>query len=376
MSLLDVYGMSLFGTGMGIAETTTLTTLALDATGETTGDGIATAFMPLPNKTISKLWAHVTATTGSAPTYRIKVETMSASRTPSNTPATASCWVDITASGAGAQWLGGAVVANHSVGASPDPLFVTVRYQSGTCDASNFSTFGRTASRGICSMHNPYFTSMLAGTWSGTSASGLSLIVVEYSDGTIQPFQLLGTGTSVVGNNSTWNNAAGTPLYRGNALTPPMNMEIEGVDFSIRLPDTWNFRINVYDGSTLIAQSATFDPDQLYSSTSSSFIVRIPLSRFTHPANTKYYYVAEPTTANNPSTSVYSILASREAVRALGGLLVGATGTSGFTWTTHDNGSDGYRLYPIVPVVSKIDSVVSVVNNCCFMQSNEEMIGY
>lgn len=376
MALLDVYGMPLFASGCGMVETSTLTTFALDVTGETTGDGIATVFVPIPSKTISKLWAHVTASTGTPPTYRIKLETMSASRTPSNTAATANCYVDITASGAGAQWLGGAVVANHSVGSAPDNLAVTVRYQSGTCDASNFSTFARYASRGILATHNPYLLTMTAGTWGGAITVGLSCIVVEYSDGTIQPLQLLGTGTTFLTNNSTWNTGGGTPLYRGNALTPPINMEISGVDIAMRLPDTWNFRVNVYDGSTLIKQSATFDPDQFYSSTSSSFLVRVPLETFTHPANTKYYYVIEPTTANNPTNAVHAILTSREAVRALGGLLVGATGTSGFTWTTYDNGTDGYRLYPIVPVVSRIDNVTAVVNNCCFPQSNEEMIGY
>ena len=374
MALLDVYGNPLCNPA-AIVALSTLTTFALDLTHETTGDGIATVFVPLANKTISEVYAHVTATTGTGPTYRIKIETMSASRTPSNTPATASAWVDITASGAGAQWLGGALVANHSTGSTPAPLAITVRYQSGTCDGSNFSTFARGYTI-QSTMYSPYALTMTAGTWGGAIANVVSTLVVVYSDGTIQPLCAYGTGTTLVTNNSTWNTGGGTPLYRGNAWTPPVACQVCGVWFVARLPDTWDFRVRVYDGSTLIQTSATLDPDQFLAAASAGYQAYVPLEPFTHPANTKYYYVLEPTTANNPTTVAHIVHASRAAIRAIGGDLVGAVGTSGFSWTTYDNGTDGYRLYPIVPVVSKIDNVTSVVNNCCFPQSSEEMIGY
>lgn len=359
MAMVDIYPQPI-ADHASFASNTTSTTFALDATGETTGDGIASAFVPLPDDEISEIYALVTAVTGTPPTYRMKIETMSASRTPSNTIATAGCYVDVTPGAAG--WVGGAVGTNHATGSSPSPLFVTARYNAGTCDGSNFATFARYHPwlAGATSRNHPYTLTMTAGTWGG-AASGLSNLVVKYASGAIQDLHFHGSTTAPVANNSSWGTGT-APLYRGNGWTPPVAYRVCGVTIAmVRLPDTNNFKVRVLDnvGNT-ICVTADLDPDQLIQSSASILSINIPLDKFTHPANTTYYYVVEPTAAVNPTVWCHMLFNSREAIRAIGGNLFGATLTSAFSIVNYDNGSDGYRLYPVYPVVDQVDSDNSV----------------
>lgn len=350
MAMVDVYQESI-GNFSACPDSVTLVTFALDLTHATTGDGIATIFSPMPGKTIEKIFALVTAITGTSPTYRMTIETVTAPRTPSATPATASAYVDVTPVGAG--WVGGALGANHVVGSTSDMLAVTVRYQSGTCDGSNFATFARCYPAAV-NKNAPYQLTMTAGTWGGVDDE-VSLLVVTYTDGTVQPLMLHGSSTAPVVNNA-WNSGS-SPIYRGNSFTPGVARQINGVDIAFRVSnDGHDGRVRVLDAAgTVISQSATMEGDKLFGVNTSQQHVRIELEPFTHPAGTKYYYVWEPLTATSNGLFHHVVCESEAAQRAIGGLLKGATGTAVPAWTDYDNGTDGYRVYSIHPVASQID---------------------
>jgi hypothetical protein len=155
---------------------TSFTTQALNAT----NNGAWAVYLAPKAGTITKIGVNFTAKTGTAPTYRFGVEGVTPTRQPDSTyKASGNAFVDAANPATGWAWrtLGTSVTV-----AAGDELAATVRYQSGTVDASNFSTIA--VRMGTGTFLAPFAGTLTAGT-NATVAGGLPCIALQYDDGTV-----------------------------------------------------------------------------------------------------------------------------------------------------------------------------------------------
>jgi len=315
-------------------------TQALDAT----NDGVGAIFLAPKAGNISKLFCNITAKTGTAPTYRLGLETPTTTRQPDGTIlGSGTAKVDLTNPSTGAAWR---TLDTPLAVTAGQPLAITMRYQSGTVDASNFATVSYATQNFAQVFGLPYPLSLTAGTWARNVVQCPSLSA-QYDDGEAVCGMFTPTANAT---NSQWNSGS-NPLYRGSKWTPPVGVRLWGVCVMIREPDNADFRVKVFEGSntTPILTSTTIDADVLSANNAGIYVYRIPFTPTQLTQDTIYRFVVEPTTTNNNSSFVQWPMIDASGMAAVWGGLSLTTSPSAISWT-----DTATTIAPVVPVIDQI----------------------
>lgn len=324
-------------------QTATETTHALDAN----TDAYA-ALMNLENGhgNVTKIHINVQSITGTSPSYRVALESQADGQT-----------ADGTVLGVGnSAKKDGLLVADANAltldtayppTSDSQPVAVTVRYESGTVDASNFALLN--AGITLHSAPNyPFFTLITAGT--PAVGSGAPFVSLEYADGYIQPAgQWAAAGTTVPSTTVSWASSS-NPLYHGNAWVPDFNAEIDAIETCLTLSGTADCNLKIFEDGVL-KRTVAIDANRNWRTTTSGWAI-YPFTKLEITATKTYWFLIEPTTANNV-TIIYPNLISLNAIKSLAGLLYGMTATSGLSPTYYNSGT--FRVYPIWPRVYTAD---------------------
>ena len=320
------------------------TTQALDAS----TDGAGAIFYVPKTGTIDRIGVLQTAKAGTAPTYRYGVEGVTTTRAPDGTYLNAgNAYVDAADPATAFAWRTLGATASVTAG---DLVAATVRYQTGTVDASNFSTLAVRVGSGITQFH-PFGLTLTAGTWAATT-NGQPCIALRYDDGDV----IFGTVPASSLANTAWNSGS-SPIYLGTKWTPAVTCRLVGCWVCIRVPDNNTHNIRLYAGTASSPEfTVDFDSDTGIANNTTANASYIPVPPTTLTAGAVYRLVLEPTTANNNTTFAHAVFADADAQAAYGGELKGTSGVAGSppTWTDYDNGTDGYRVYPVFPVIDDV----------------------
>ena len=282
---------------------------------------------------------------GTAPTYRVGIESVS-SRLPSGTYlASGAAYVD-AANPNGAQTL---TLGSSVTVAEGDLYAVTVRYQTGTINGSNCifaSDYHNTeAFYHLCL---PWAVRMTAGSW-GSSSLGFPRITPVYNDGSIEAGATLHAQSGLTTN--SWS-SSGSPLYRGSGMTMAATKRCVGVWVHMTPSASSSFSVKLFkDGTTSPLATRTVDVTNEWFGSGSRGTAYIPLTPTICASGSTYYWVIEPTTTNAITILYHLVWSSSVAIQNICGTLFGATGVSGSppTWTQYNNSTDGFRSYMVVP---------------------------
>lgn len=322
-----------------IATNGTLRTQDID--GSTDGAGV----MCIAPKTgnIAKIGFNVTAKTGTSPTYRCGVEGIGATRTPDGTYlASGAAYVDHAPSATGWTWQTLGTPAPVTAG---DRLAGTIRYQSGTIDASNFITVQVGMTSASLVVLGPFGLKLTAGSWAGDSAP--PSIALQYDDGEVVRFVQAATALT---NNTP--SSASNPKYLGNLWTPAVDQRIIGAIAFVYLDTNNDCAIQLYEGTdSSPTASVALEPDVNVGYNSGVGCIYVPFPPTTLSSGTAYRLVLVPTVAVNIIAFQHYVFPDDDCREALFGPLVGTTAGTAGTWTDYTT-----RGYPIFPVIDQVDS--------------------
>lgn len=142
------------------------------------GIGLATIFQSYSADPITHLGYRYGARTGTPPTYIIGLESVDGSGHPDGTVLGGGSPASVTFTPPASAAIDGTWVwqalANSYTPTRGQFLAATIRYSSGTVDASNFSSFSRTLTGSVASLRGlPYASTLSGGTWTKQSAPPL-----------------------------------------------------------------------------------------------------------------------------------------------------------------------------------------------------------
>lgn len=323
-----------------ISNNGTFTTHDLD--GST--DGAAVSFIAPRTGNIHKIGVNVASVTGTSPTYRLGIEGLSSGLPDGTYKASGTSHADTSGLSAGWQWV--TLDADAAVTAG-DALAATMRYQTGTVDASNFVRLNYCLTSNLASVGLPIPLTLTAGTWAAASVTRAAVFGVQYDDGSVVggmfPISAL--------TNQAWNSGS-SPLFRGNLWTPQIGCRCIGFWTQMRssgLNSAWNF--SIYAGTDSSATTTTaVDASVAFPSGSPTYDIYIPLAPTTLTAGTAYRFVVEPTNANSNTTFVRHDFESATSLQEKFGAFTGTTASTAGSWT-----DTAGQFYPIVPIIDQID---------------------
>lgn len=291
---------------------------------------------------VRKVGLWVQTLTGTSPTYRIGLESQAdggSSGVPSGT---------YLASGNGKhdQQLAAGyneITLDADVTlAAGDAFAVTVRYQSGTIDASNFAL----VNNGIVSDSHTNNPGVFVNTGAFTYRQGLCCkTLIDTGGGILEDF-----GAASETTNQTWNSGS-TPLLRGTALTIPtgIDLEVVGIKATIRPGAATNFRFVLWRGTdgASTATTATVDTDVAMDQ-AITWPFQLGITPTWMLAGETWRFLVEPTNVNSFSTFLrLDFTSAAQRIAAVGDLFY-TTGNSG-TWADTTAQTIG-----IVPVIRNI----------------------
>jgi hypothetical protein len=337
MALVDIYGVPLVRETALLASAS-FVTQALDAT----NDGAGAIFLAPKTGNIAYFFLNFTAKTGTAPTYRVGIETATTTRSPDGSilgGGTAKVDLVNPATGAAFRTLDTPLAVTAG-----DKLATTIRYETGTVSGAAFSTVAF-AVGGLVGTGTPFGLTLTGGTWA-VSNGGWPMMAVKYDDGTVSH----GFCAATVINNTVWNSGS-TPLYKGVAWTPDINCRTTGAIVSLRVTDATNYNLNLYEGTNgtpIATRAVDADVDLAVSNAVRQAFIALAPTNLT--GGTAYRWAIEPTTVTNFTTYAYPTLSDAASLRAYFGPLVGTTATTAGTWT------DANDAHPVIPVIDQWDS--------------------
>lgn len=306
---------------------------------DATDDGAAIMFNVGGGRVITHVGWNKTVNTGTPPTYRLALESGTATRVPDGTVlGTTTAKHDTLGAtmSIGMNWY--ALDTPYTVAAGGKDIASTIRYLSGTVDASNCITLGtRSNVPHLQSMNAPYRVLLTAAAW-GTGLAG-AMGGIKFDDGSVE----LGTIPAATVNNDVWNSGS-SPRRRGNRLTITHAMELYYMMIGIRLPANSDWDLEVYkngSGSTTFTKS--IDGDVSLLGTAVGVIgMSVPATDFA--AGDVIDFILNPTTANS-NTSMFGYTFPDTACRqAIYGDMYKISGTAGsFTEDT----LSGLAIYPV-----------------------------
>lgn len=317
-----------------------LTTQALNSS----NDGVGSVFAAGRTGNITEIGLNVTAKSGTAPTFRLGIETMVVTRQASGTYlGGGNAYVDFANPSTGWAWR----TLGTPAAVTKDTIYAAfLRYLSGTIDGSNNITVQLSTAGLGSTIRLPANITLVDGAWSNSSlGAGFG---VKYDDGTVE----VGGAPFVSASNNAWNSGS-SPVYRGNGWTPQFGGRLNGAWICYRPTDTSDFRLKVFAATTLVATSKTIDIDVEWLNTGAG-LAWIPFDPTTFVPGVDLRFVMEPTTVNNGTGGVHLVFNDVASQRAYGNELWGTTGTGTPVWTDYKTGTDN-RIYPIFPTLDRID---------------------
>lgn len=306
-------------------------------------DGFGFVFKAPKSGDISKVLFAVNAVDGTPPTYRVGLEGVS-SRAPDGTYLTSgTAYVDQSSWSTGTAWQTLGAAATVSAG---DLVAATIRYQTGTVDASNNVQVSGQTQIGLAQSGNPYTCVLTAGSWAVGNTAMVALASVQYSDGTI-----LSCNPAATVSNNSWSSAS-SPRYRGNKFTPPVDARIFGAWFQMRAGDTSDWSIELYEGTdSSPIVSAAVDWSECVAGTGQIYTVFVPFEPTALTGGTAYRIIANPTTTNANTYFGQLSFVDSDSAAAYAGMLSGSTASTAGSWT-----DDATVVYSIVPAMDQVES--------------------
>lgn len=286
---------------------------------------------------------------GTVPTYRIGIEGVTTAAPDGTYKSSGNAYVDRSTTQL-PSFTSIAVTLGASVSVTAGDLYaVTIRHQTGTVDGSNyFNCWDGHNLSNFMGPGFPYVSRLASSTW--TIQTSVPRLVALYSDDDVESgaFAALSGDLS----NNSWN-SSGSPLYRGIGFTPPVSMRLARIDVLMRPASNSNFNIELWkegDSSALLTKA--IDPSADFANTSGVRVARYYIAPTTLNANSTYFIVIKPTTANSITTFENHTYFNASGQFEMSGSMFGVTGTSATppVWTKYNNSSDGFRSYPIMPI--------------------------
>lgn len=298
---------------------------------------------------IDKVIFNVTTRTSTDKNLRVGIQGVTTTRVPDGTfKGSGSSFVDVIPAATGQQVVTLGAVAAVTLG---DSLSIVILGQ----DASvNLAVARGTQTPNI---QTTFPITKSGGTWSYAFKNFMPLISCSYDDGTILEHSI--PYATLV--NNVWNTGS-SPLYRGNAWTPAATCRCNGVWICVRPPDTGNFTIKVFAGtSNTVLASYAVDPDTILAGNDQNYPFFCPFTAITLTAGTTYRFIVEPTTVNNQSEfckATYGSSAQRTA--HMGGLYYSTTTSISGTITWTDDTSAAAMLIPSINGVDASSAVIVI----------------
>lgn len=262
---------------------------------DASNEGVAWAFQAPRASAISKLWFRYGSRTGTPPTYRISLQSLGSTGLPDGTvlgggsPASATFTPPAsTAWDTTGQWI---TLNNTYTPTRGQVLCSVIEYSSGTIDASNFSSFGRSVqSFATINATFPYAITNSVGTWTKTTGNAFPVFAVEDAIGIY--------GCPVINRHDTTETTSGR--RQAAAITLPSTLGstfvVRGVAFATgRLGSAaGTFKVCVWDASgTELASTGTWDADHQAGVTNTGSGEFLFTSSVTLNYGTKYYFGVE-----------------------------------------------------------------------------------
>lgn len=224
-------------------------------------DGLAAVFETFSADPITHLGFRYGSRTGTPPTYIIALEGVDGSGLPDGTvkgggsPASATFTPPASTAWDGTwQWV---ALSNSYTPTRSELLAATIRYSSGTVDASNFSSITRDLS-GLAAANQgiPYELTLTAGTWAKRTSDGpvFGYRTASGRHGCIAT-GLFQTNVTTTGNRQ----ALGFVLPSGHGST----FKLAGITAQMRVSAAaGSFVFGLWDSSGTMIQDKTYDADQ------------------------------------------------------------------------------------------------------------------
>ncbi len=322
-----------------------------------TTDAVALLMLvPRPTNTgnpITDIGVLIPSIAGTSPTYRIAIESINNGPIPSGTILTNSLGnpiqIDHQFVATGWQWL--SFPANNRLDnlAAGSEICVTVRYLSGTINASNSVNISHRIGTLIGRGH-PTTIQNLTGTWVVSTPVQTPIISVRYQDGWIAKGTL---PISDIGFDTFAQNT--TPDERGLLWTPFADMRLVGCKLLYRPNGGTNVvaNVNLYDSADTLLASRNLDTDHMLPDTG-SLQNHIGFGQINVTGGQQYRITVEPTTTGTNNVRIFTYrFASQAELRAVSDMYLTERTNFG-SWTNYNNATNGWRTPCITPVVDDI----------------------
>ncbi|MBW7907172.1 MAG: hypothetical protein LC135_01965 [Phycisphaerae bacterium] len=314
---------------------TALTSIALDAA----ADAVAAFFWATRAGTLSHVGLLVAAKSGTAPTYRVALETPSATGPDGGVLGSGAAKADVGDADLSVGWHWLELDAPLAVAAG-QPLAITVRYLSGTISGvANISAGLRPA--GIISpLQAPHALSNTTGAWARTN--GWPLLAARYAEGDVPPG--LGAVTQVVAHTLS---SETDPLRIGSALVAPLRLRCWGASV-VLTATTQHFDLEAWlGGDDAPHRAVSVDVTGVWQGSAGAAIGYVPFAApLIVPAGETLRVVVHPTTST-AFTRFYGLAFADAASRAaLGGDLFHTEAPPGSVPSWSD---DEAQLAPVFP---------------------------
>ena len=283
-------GFSSSGFGNGPETFGTATNISLN------GTGIGLAFIQQAGTTspITRIKFRYGARTGTPPTYSWTIETVDTSGNPTGTDiGGGSPTLKTFTPPADTTWNGTTqevTFTNSWTPTNPSDVFaIVLRYSSGTCDGSNFSSFTRTVSGYISPLlHMPLNATLAAGSWTKQNVPNC----IAWGTSSAMFGRIASTGyTTVTANTAGHRSAAYMTFPAGFGTT----FSVSGIAFTGKFgAAAGSVKVAIWNTSGTVMASCTLDSDLSLSPASGNRLIDVI---FDSPATLnygeKYYYGIE-----------------------------------------------------------------------------------
>lgn len=319
--------------GNGLFQLGSLTNLSLN------GTGIGIAFLCQAHTTdpIARVRFRHRLRTGTPPEYKVTLEGLDASSNPNGTdlgggsptlkaftPPASTAWDDT---------MQEITLTNSWTPAAKGTLFyITIRYSSGTCDGSNFSSITRFLdghfAANMASVHIPNHSTLSGGAWTRSTNAG---IIAWGTSGALFGRPLLTAYTTATAATAGHRSGAYFTLPSGFGAT----YDVEGVTIMAILPVT-SFKVSIWNtAGTVLATTNTIlsNASQNYSGQRALRVKFNAVATLTY--GTKYYIGLEVVVAGGSGVCALgqNFATAEEAAITPMGANSGLVTWNGTTWT-------------------------------------------
>lgn len=325
-----------------------LTTDGLGADLDDAGSAIAAIVLVQPGEQIDEIGFHVVRAYGVGTTFRVGVESLSASDqgTPNGYIETNAKSASTPISGVIGDYVWASLLAPYRNETS-DPKIVALTVREGATSFSNTNhvpmSFGRTS---VASQQFPYgSTKTGSAAWAPTACTPS---IVARGAGKFVAGTLPGTGAS-----SPWSDSATSNLYQGNVWTASGACRLSAVSFALKPADDADFAVRVYVNGVLEFNAELPETAAGYADLDETAgTYTLPITPVVLEAGDVVRTVLEPLTSNEITLPLVMFSNSAQRLEFTRGIDLRFTeGSSTPTWTDIDT-----QLAAISPVIDQIGS--------------------